>query len=276
MPTDAKEHYEHVTDAWKKFMGDNMHFGYFESEDTDLDRATEILTDKMLELCNISGESRVLDVGCGIGGPAFYIHESTGCAVDGISTSERGVELANASSREKGYDRVRFKVADGMDNGFPDDTFDVAWVMESSHLMANKRKLVGECSRVLKDHGTLVFCDLISLLVVPFYRSMLYFAIHYRNFIQAIKTFGPGQLLRLGKYCDFCLEAGFREVTAINITKNAIPTMRWWKENAIRFMDSEIENFSREDVQDFIAGCEALDYLFKKGAFGYGLLRAIK
>ena len=32
MPVNAKSHYDHVTDAWKEFMGDNFHFGYFETE----------------------------------------------------------------------------------------------------------------------------------------------------------------------------------------------------------------------------------------------------
>jgi hypothetical protein len=40
MPTNAKDHYNHVTDSWKEFMGDNLHFGYFETEDMELPRAT--------------------------------------------------------------------------------------------------------------------------------------------------------------------------------------------------------------------------------------------
>ena len=135
MPIDAKSHYDNVTDAWTEFMGENFHFGYFESDDMELDRATEMLIEKMLELTDIGGESRVLDVGCGIGGPAFYIHEKYGCAIDGISTSERGIQLASSASREKGYDDVRFKVADGIDNGFPDGTFDIVWIMEATHLI---------------------------------------------------------------------------------------------------------------------------------------------
>jgi 27-O-demethylrifamycin SV methyltransferase len=277
MPVDAKEHYEHVTDAWKEFMGEHLHFGYFESKDMDLARATEVMADKMLELCPITADSRVLDVGCGIGGPAFYLHSKTGCSIDGISTSERGVELANAASREKGYDnKVRFKVADGMDNGFPDETFDVAWVMESSHLMADKRRLLRECYRVLKKGGTLVLCDLISLMNMPFYREMIVYALRYKEFMRLLKAFGPGNVTRLGIYCDFCVEAGFREFTAFNITEHTTPTMMRWRDNAIRFRDNESGDFSREDVEDFIAGCETLDKFFRKGRFGYGMLRAIK
>ena len=33
MPVDAGSHYDSVTDAWTEFMGENFHFGYFESDD---------------------------------------------------------------------------------------------------------------------------------------------------------------------------------------------------------------------------------------------------
>ena len=72
----------------------------------------------------------VLDVGCGIGSPALYLNEKFGCSVVGISTSHKGVDLANARSHEKKQNsRVRFLVADGTDNLFPDDQFDLAWLM---------------------------------------------------------------------------------------------------------------------------------------------------
>jgi len=156
MPRTAGSHYDFVTDAWKEFMGDHFHFGYFETEDMELSRATEVMIEKMLELCDVSGDSRILDVGCGIGGPAFYIHEKFNCAIDGISTSERGVELANITSKEKGYHDVKFKVANGLRNGFPDNTFDIVWIMETSHLIPNRVALFRECSRVLKENGTIV------------------------------------------------------------------------------------------------------------------------
>jgi 27-O-demethylrifamycin SV methyltransferase len=161
MKIDVKTHYDHVTDAWKEFMGDNLHFGYFESEDIELPRATDMMIEKMLELCDITKDSRILDVGCGIGGPALYIYEKFSCTIDGISTSERGVQLANESSNKKGFHDVRFKVADSLDNGFSDKTFDIVWIMESSHLITDKKRLFQErpfwirCARGRKVGQTL-------------------------------------------------------------------------------------------------------------------------
>jgi 27-O-demethylrifamycin SV methyltransferase len=276
MPMDAKDHYNHVTDAWKEFMGEHLHFGYFETEDVDLSKAVEVMTDRMLGLCDISEKSRILDVGCGIGGPAFYIHEKYKCAIDGISTSQEGIDMANKTSEEKGYDNVKFKVADGLDNGFPDNSFDIVWVMESSHLMPDKWKLCKECFRVLKSSGTMVLCDLIRLTKYPNYRVILYGLTHFKKFVRLSQAFGPAQLISLGAYCDFLLDAGFNEVTVIDVSEKSAPTAKRWKENAIRFGESEFNTFSRDDVQAFIDGCDFLAGLFKKGLFGYGMLRAKK
>ncbi len=276
MPVNAKDHYNRVTDAWKVFMGDNLHFGYFETEDMELPEATDLLIEKMLEFCDISPESRILDVGCGIGSPALYIHEKFGCAIDGISTSERGVHLAAAAARERGYDRVRFKVADGLDNGFPDETFDIVWIMEASHLIYDKRRLFRECRRVLEPGGTLVLCDITQLELLPIHRGLWRFFRHINEYYTLYKTFGPAQVLSLGTYCDRLVEAGFDRVTALDISAKALPTMTRWKENALRYLENQGDSLPRKYVDLFIRGCAIDERYMQQGHFGYGIVKAVK
>jgi 27-O-demethylrifamycin SV methyltransferase len=276
MPIDAKSHYDNVTDAWTEFMGENFHFGYFETADMELPQATEMLIEKMLEYSDISGESRVLDVGCGIGGPAFYIHERYGCAIDGISTSERGIQLASAASEEKGYDNVRFKVADGVSNGFPDQTFDVVWIMEATHLITDKKGLFRECFRVLKEGGTLVLCDIIQLKIIPLHKGLWQFVTHGKEYYHLMKTFGPAQVISLGTYCDRLIEAGFGEVTTIDISRYTIHTMRWWKDNALQYGGGNVTVPEKEYADRFTRGCEILEDFFTTGPYGYGMVRATR
>ena len=218
MPANAKDHYDHVTDSWKEFMGDNLHFGYFETEDMELPRATEKLIEKLLELSDIHGNSRVLDVGCGIGGPALCVYEKFGCSIDGISNGERGGQLAAAAAREKGYDDVRFKVADGLANGFPDGTFDVVWIMEATHLFSDKRALFRECCRVLKDGGTLALCDVTQLMLLPMHKGLWHFLKHLKEYYQLMKAFGPAQVMTCLLYTSdaaddlLCVDLGGRRI----------------------------------------------------------------
>lgn len=274
MASDAKTHYNHVTDAWKEFMGDNFHFGYFESPEVALPQATDMMIEQMLDQCHITENTRILDVGCGIGGPAFYIHKKHGCTIDGISTSEKGVETANSTSREKGIqDHVRFRVANGLDNGFPDNSFDIVWILEAAHLIHDKRQLLRECHRVLKDTGTLVMCDLMLTRFVPI---PLHVMTHLGQYRRLWKAFGVGRAPTMGILCDRMIETGFSEVRTINVSKKTILTLKWWRDNAIRFRDNEIGAFSKKDVENFIHACEDLEGFFKEGLFGYGVIRAVK
>jgi 27-O-demethylrifamycin SV methyltransferase len=275
MPLSAKVHYNEITDAWKDFMGEHFHFGYFETEDTDLETAVAALTDKMLGMDKFKKDTRVLDVGCGIGGPAFYIYEKFKCYIDGISTSDRGIELANASSKEKGYDdKVKFYVADGQKNGMKDKSYDICWVMESSHMMPNKLALLKECNRVLKDDGALILCDLMML--VPFRKQLAHFAKNIKAYRDNMKTFGLAQLVPMGIYAKLLVEAGFNSLEFIDVSKEATPTGKAWAENALKYKDAEGKAFTNEDVDLFVRACEAMHGFFKNGIVGYGIIKATK
>ena len=51
--------------------------------------------DEIIELLQVDASDKLLDVGCGIGGPARYISWKTGCAVDGFDIQTDLVEKAN-------------------------------------------------------------------------------------------------------------------------------------------------------------------------------------
>ncbi len=56
---------------------------------------------------------RVLDVGCGIGGPARTLADEFGCRVSGIDLTPAFVATASALSERMGFaDRTEFRVAD--------------------------------------------------------------------------------------------------------------------------------------------------------------------
>jgi len=272
----SEAHYDRVTRTWKKLMGDHFHFGYFESEDMGLPAAAERMIDRMAGMCTITEDTRILDVGCGIGAPAFYLHEKYGCSIDGISTSERGIELANQATREKGYQKVRFKVADGMDNGYPDNTFDIVWIMEAAHLIPDKKRLMRECYRVLKDRGTLVMCDIMVYIILPPHKAILFALKHVMDYYHMAKAWGPGQPPTMGNYTDRMVEAGFRNVNVVDITDKVLPTLKWWRENALVFLNQKKGTFPEEDVRQFVTGCERLAEFFRMGIFGYGMIKAEK
>jgi cyclopropane-fatty-acyl-phospholipid synthase len=56
---------------------------------------------------------KVLDIGCGWGGMALYLHEKTGCEVLGITLSEEQIKVARARAEAAGVaDKVKFELID--------------------------------------------------------------------------------------------------------------------------------------------------------------------
>src|SRR4051812_2833504 len=155
-------HYDRVTAAWTLLLGEELHYGVFHTGDEDLPTATAALTDAMVQAARVHPGDRLLDVGCGTGAPACRLAGEHGVEVVGITTSPAGVAAAAARADRAGLGRrATFAERDGMDNGFPDASFDRVWALESSHLMRRRDRLLAECARVLRPGGRLVLCDIV-------------------------------------------------------------------------------------------------------------------
>ncbi len=135
---DPAAHYDRVTEAWGLLLGEELHWGVFSSPDEPLAQATNELTTRMITASQLSPGLRVLDVGCGSGTPARRIATEHGVEVLGITTSQVGIDAATAKTAAAGISGVTFEQRDGTDNQLPDESFDRAWVLESSHLMPDR------------------------------------------------------------------------------------------------------------------------------------------
>lgn len=72
--------------------------------------------------------STVLDVGCGIGGPARMLADELNCMVTGADLSAEYIRTAQRLSEFVGLnDNTRFNQADALEIPFKDGSFDVVW-----------------------------------------------------------------------------------------------------------------------------------------------------
>jgi 27-O-demethylrifamycin SV methyltransferase len=275
------EHYNSITDAWRHILGDNFHLGYFENGEGNLDEATERLVDKMASYGNIASQSRVLDVGCGVGGPAIHLHEKLGCSIVGISTSQKGVEQAERESQKKEISRsVQFRVVNALENGFADESFDVVWVMETSHLITDKRKLFAECKRVLKPGGKFVLCDFMLSRRYTLRDRLKYFSMLKLDYItgvfNTIRAFGRMSVETVEFHERAALDIGFRDFEILDISDRVKPTFKHWIANVEGNLEEILKTLSLKQVDQIIKGSNLCDYLFDQKVFGYWLMRAVK
>jgi cyclopropane fatty-acyl-phospholipid synthase-like methyltransferase len=103
---------------------------------------------------------RVLDAGCGLGGPGRYLADRFGCAVTGIDVLPARVQAASTLTRMVGLgDRVAYCQVDATRLPFSAHRFEQVWMLDVSIHIANKAALFGELARVVHIGGLLVLHD---------------------------------------------------------------------------------------------------------------------
>src|SRR5206468_366051 len=143
-----KAHYELITPAYRQAWGDSFHFAVF-SPGESLAEAV-MATERWVgnETGCREGDT-VLDIGCGLGGPALTIAEHTGANIVGVDLVEQHVEIARERAAERHLSGpTRFLCADGMDLPFADESFDHAYTFEAGCHMPDKAAFCREVARV--------------------------------------------------------------------------------------------------------------------------------
>lgn len=118
-------------------------------------------TRELADLAEVEDHSRVLDVGCGIGGPARTLASELGCDVVGIDIVEEYCRAATLFTGRVGLtDSVRFQHGNALDLPFEDEAFDVVWFEHSLPNIEAKRVALEEAARVLEPEGTLALYEI--------------------------------------------------------------------------------------------------------------------
>lgn len=265
-------HYDRVTEAWGLLLGDELHWGVFTSGDETLEEATGELTSLMIQAAQLSAGQRVLDVGCGSGAPARRLATEHGVEVLGITTSQIGVETATLESARLGVSGVTFEQRDGTANGLPDASFDRAWVLESSHLMPDRRALITECARVLKPGGRIALCDLIRRREIPFAELRE----RKDDFAILRAAFGAARMDTLDQYAGLMEDAGLVVDQVVDITTETLPTLDRWRATADQHRQAVTEILGEPSLKAFEASLGILERFWRDGTLGYGLISAAK
>jgi len=127
---------------------DNLHVG-----------AREAIED-LAGFMELSPGMHLLDVGCGIGGPARYFAER-GCKVTGLDLSEEFVRVAESLTRLlKLDDKAQFRQGSALEMPFSSGTFDGAYMIHVGMNLQDKAGVFREVARVLKRGGRFAIFDI--------------------------------------------------------------------------------------------------------------------
>jgi len=270
---DPELHYDRVMPAWRLLLGRNLHYGYFTRLGEDLDEATDELTRRVAKHARLGSGLDVLDVGCGDGQTSCFLAENLGCRVVGITTGKKGVAEARRLALSRGLTRTAtFEHRDGMNNGFPDASFDRVWVMQSSHFMLDKRRLLDECVRVLRPGGRFALSDIVLRAAMP----MIDVVRHRDEFLLLHRVFGRAKIESLEVYQSLADASGLRLDVIEDISVKAFPTMNGWRRNAIAHREQVVNLLGEIMWQDFLAACDVMERFWTEGRYGYAILAGTK
>lgn len=96
----------------------------------------------------------MLDVGCGVGGPAREISKFTDANIVGLNNNDYQIQRATRYAEQDGLsDKVSFTKGDFMQMNFPDNTFDAVYAIEATVHAPDLEGVYREIFRVLKPGG---------------------------------------------------------------------------------------------------------------------------
>lgn len=117
-------------------------------------------TDALLDQLEITPQTRVLDIGCGIGGAARHVAARTGAFVRGFDLTPDFIATAQALSTLVGMEEAaRFQVGTALDIPEPDQSVDLALMFHVGMNIADKQTLFHEAARVLVPGGHFALFD---------------------------------------------------------------------------------------------------------------------
>ncbi|MCZ2402593.1 methyltransferase domain-containing protein [Paenarthrobacter sp. Z7-10] len=168
---DVTQHYtrgnleEQILSALRATGVDPEHFST-----TDLRGADELhiggveAAEDLARGAGITGGMRVLDVGCGLGGPARLFAERFSATVVGVDLTPEFIEVARSlTERTSLMDRVTFLCGRALELPFEAAEFDVATMLHVGMNIADKAAVFAQVARVLKPGGVFAIYDVMQL-----------------------------------------------------------------------------------------------------------------
>lgn len=149
----VERYYDLVTDFYERGWGKSFHFAPrfpHETFELAIQRHEHTLA---LRLGLLPG-MRVVDLGCGVGGPMRNIARLTGARIDGINTNEGQLErLARHTAYEGLTELCRGVYGDFMRLPSPDASYDAAYAIEATCHAPDRKVVFSEVARVLVPGG---------------------------------------------------------------------------------------------------------------------------
>ncbi|MEL6815758.1 MAG: methyltransferase domain-containing protein, partial [Cyanobacteria bacterium J06598_3] len=245
------------------------------------------LIEELLKWAEVTEATKILDVGCGIGGSTLYLAQKYQAQAIGITLSPVQAKRAGERAQEQNiilhawenFDdvaapAVNFQVTDALATPFPDDSFDFIWSMESGEHMPDKQAFLRECYRLLKPGGTFLMATWchrpIDNLAGPLTQS------EEHHLEQLYKLYHLPYVVSLQTYTELADSIGFKALHSADWSRQV---EFFWQDVVQSALDPKVIAGIFQAGEQTIRGTAAIALMttgFNRGLIRYGLLRGTK
>ena len=219
---------------------------------------------KMLKGIETHGK-RILDIGCGVGGPAFEMARIHGASVVGIDIEAPLIVRATRSADDLDLsDKCTFQTVTVGPLSFAAESFDIVVSAGAFTQIEDKAGIIREAYRVLRPGGYLSSYEWLKS--PGEYSDDMRYWFKIEGLTYALET--------MHGYCDQFINAGFVDVAAENATA-------WYRDEVRREYDlirgglfpRMVELLGQEDADHFVENWRAMALVIEKDEMHQGYCR---
>ena len=211
---------------------------------------------------------RILDIGCGIGGPAMDMVRVHGAEVVGIDLEEPLIDLANTAAQEAGLDdRCTFQTVTLGPLPFEDESFDIVTSSGAITQSDDKGDIFDDCYRVLKPGGHLTCYEWMKS--EREYSDDMYYWFKMEGLTYTLES--------LEQYGERLRASGFEDVTTTDASD-------WYRAEVRReyelikgdLYEKLVQHIGKKDADHFVENWRAMVVVCESGEMRQGYCRGQK
>jgi len=260
-------HYDELSPLYRDLWGVHIHHGYWKDGNETKEEAQEQLIIELAKRAQIKLGSRILDVGCGMGGSAIALSGHFGASVLGVTISSAQVAIGNDLAHLSGADVELLRMdAETLELT---ETFDVVWSVEAISHLSNKTACFRSMAKLLEPGGKIVVADWFKAPDVTMDQE--------REFIVPIeRTMLVPKLERIASYTAWMQQEGLNVTQVADFSAKVSKT---WDIATGLIGNPALWKFAATRGRDFVAfleGFAAMRAGYRSKTLSYGVIVAEK